>query len=56
MSWRKKDTGLGRREIATMLVALEKQAREASHLAEKAHRSRKPGQLCRLLPVQGEGG
>src|ERR671910_2168579 len=38
MSWRKKDTGLSRREIATMLVALEKQAREAAHLAEKAHR------------------
>ncbi len=38
MSWRKKDTGLSRREIATMLVALEKQAREAAYLAEKAHR------------------
>jgi glutathione S-transferase len=38
MSWRKKDTGVGRREIATMLMALEKQAREAAHLAEKAHR------------------
>ena len=38
MSWRKKDTGLGRREIATMLMALEKQARDAAHLAEKAHR------------------
>jgi hypothetical protein len=38
MSWRKKDTGLSRREIATMLVALEKQAREAASLAEKAHR------------------
>jgi hypothetical protein len=37
MDWRKKDTGLGRREIATMLVALEKQAREASRLADKAH-------------------
>ena len=37
MAWRKKDTGLGRREIATMLAALEKQAREASYLAEKAH-------------------
>src|SRR5690349_21507844 len=37
MNWRKKDTGLGRREIAAMLVALEKQAREASRLAEKAH-------------------
>jgi hypothetical protein len=37
MDWRKKDAGLGRREIATMLMALEKQAREASYLAEKAH-------------------
>jgi hypothetical protein len=38
MDWRKKDTGVGRREIATMLVALEKQAREASYLADRAHR------------------
>ena len=37
MVWRKKDMTAGRREIATMLVALEKQAREAAHLAEKAH-------------------
>ena len=38
MDWRKKDTGVGRREIATMLVALEKQAHEASYLADRAHR------------------
>jgi len=37
MVWRKKDMTAGRREIATMLVVLEKQAREAAHLAEKAH-------------------
>jgi hypothetical protein len=37
MDWRKKDTGVGRREITTMLAALEKQAREAFYLAEKAH-------------------
>src|SRR4051795_9577330 len=37
MNWRKKDTGVGRRELATMLAALEKQAREASRLADKAH-------------------
>jgi hypothetical protein len=37
MNWRKKDTGVGRREVATMLAALEKQAREASRLADKAH-------------------
>jgi len=37
MDWRKKDSSVSRREIATMLVALEKQAREASRLADKAH-------------------